>query len=65
VSTCEDGSQAGQTLFNYQRLISIMLTQNVGRHYDGSPLLNDLVRQYREEAIHVAESLRAPKAREG
>jgi hypothetical protein len=66
VSTCgEDGSQAGQTLFNYQRLVSIMLTQNVGPYYDGSALLNELVRQYREEAVHSAEILRALKAREG
>lgn len=65
VSTCEDGSHAGQTLFTYQRLVSIMLTQNVGPHYDGLPLLNELVRQYREEAVHSAESLRAPKARKG
>jgi hypothetical protein len=65
VTTYEDGSHSGQTLFNYQRLLSIMLTQNVGPHYDGSPMLNELVRQYREEAIHSAESLRVPKAREG
>jgi hypothetical protein len=65
VSTCEDGSHAGQTLFTYQRLVSIMLTQNVGPHYDGSPLLNELVRQYREEAVRCAETLRAPKVRDG
>jgi hypothetical protein len=65
VSTCEDGFHARQTLFTYQRLVSIMLTQNVGPHYDGSQLLNELVRQYREEAVRCAETLRAPKAREG
>ena len=64
VSTCEDGSHAGQTLFTYQRLVSILLTQNAGPHYDGLPLLNKLVRQYREEAVNSAESLRAPKARQ-
>lgn len=65
VSACEDGSHSGQTLFTYQRLISILLTQNVGPHYDGLPLLNELVRRYREEVLHSAESLRAPKVREG
>lgn len=64
VSTCDDGSRAGQTLFAYQRLVIILLTQNVGSHYDGSVLLNDLVRQYRVEAVHSADSLRVPKARE-
>ncbi len=64
-SACEDGSYAGQTLFTYQRLVSILLTQNAGPHYDGATLLNELVRQYREEAVHSAESLRAQKAREG
>lgn len=62
VSTCEDGSHAGQTLFTYQRLVSILLTQNVGPHYDGAALLNELVRRYREEAVHSAES--RPKARQ-
>lgn len=63
VSACDDGSHQGQTLFTYQRLVSILLTQNVGPHYDGSPLLNELVRQYREEAIHSAESLQGREAR--
>ncbi|MBD0372868.1 MAG: hypothetical protein ICV60_18635 [Pyrinomonadaceae bacterium] len=65
VSACGDGSHAGQTLFIYQRLVNILLTQNVGPHYDGSALLNELVRRYREEAVHYAESVRAPEAREG
>lgn len=61
---CDEGSQSGQTLFSYQRLVSIMLTQNAGPHYDGSALLNELVRRYRDEAVHSADSLQAPKAKE-
>ncbi len=66
VGACgDDAPQERQTVFTYQRLVSIMLTQNVGPHYDGLPLLNELVRQYREEAVHSAESLRVVKASEG
>jgi hypothetical protein len=65
LGTCDEGSYAEQTLFTYQRLVSIMLTQRVGPHFDGSPLLNDLVRQYREEAGQAAERLREPKVRAG
>ena len=65
ISTCEEGSYSGQTLFSYQRLVSIMLTQHAGPHYDGSLLLNELVRQYREEAMKSVETLREPKARKG
>ena len=61
---CENESHAGRTLFAYRRLVSMLLTQNAGPHYDGSALLNELVRRYREEAVHSAETLRAPKARE-
>lgn len=64
LSACDDGSNPGQTLFTYQRLVSILLTQNVGPHYDGSPLLNELVRQYRHESVHPAEAIRVQKARE-
>jgi hypothetical protein len=65
VSACEDGSHSGQTLFTYQRLVGILLTQNVGPHYDGSLLLNELVRRYREEAVKASDSPQAAKAREG
>lgn len=64
-SACEDGSQQGQTLFAYQRLVSILLTQNVGPYYDGAQLLNEMVRQYRDEAVHSARSPRATEARDG
>ncbi|MCA1557281.1 MAG: hypothetical protein LC731_01930 [Acidobacteria bacterium] len=65
VSTCEDGSHSGQTHFNYQRLVSIMLTQHAGPHYDGLLLLNELVRRYREESLQSTDSRRELKAREG
>ncbi len=48
---------------NYQRLVCIMLTEHAGAHFDGSPLLNELIRQYREEAGQVAESRREMKVR--
>ena len=65
VSTCTEGSYTGQRLFTYQRLVSIMLTQHAGPHYDGVPWLNELVRHYREESGQAAESRREMKAREG
>jgi hypothetical protein len=60
-----DGADKGHMLLEYQRLVCILLTKHVGTHYDGSPLLNDLVRQYREEARRDAEDQREPKARMG
>lgn len=50
---------------NYQRLVCIMLTEHAGPHFDGSPFLNELVRQYREEAGQAAASRRELKVRSG
>jgi hypothetical protein len=60
-----DGADTGHMMLKYQRLVCILLTTHVGAHYDGSPYLNELVRQYREEARRAAESRREVKAREG
>ncbi len=60
-----DDGHTGYMLLNYQRLVSIMLTQHVGSQYDGGPLLNEMVRQYRDESAQAAESLRALKVRLG
>lgn len=45
-----DASRMSNALPNYERLVSIMLTRHTGPHFDGVPLLNELVRQYRSEA---------------
>jgi hypothetical protein len=45
-----DGSFTGDTLLTYERRVSIMLTQHTGPHFDGAHFLNELVRQYRDEA---------------
>jgi hypothetical protein len=58
-----NGSEAGQMFPDYGRLVSIMLTQQAGPYFDGASLLNELVRQYREEAGQHAESRRELKAR--
>jgi hypothetical protein len=60
-----DGAGVGHMLLDYQRLVCLLLTKHVGAHYDGSPFLNELVRQYREEARRAAEGPREPKARQG
>jgi hypothetical protein len=49
-SQMTDAGHGGHTLPSYERLVSIMLTQHTGQHFDGVPLLNELVRQYRDEA---------------
>lgn len=55
----------GYMLLNYQRLVNIMLTQYAGSHFDGVSLLDELVRQYREETGPAAEVERKLKARVG
>ncbi|HEY0323436.1 MAG TPA: hypothetical protein VGC66_20935 [Pyrinomonadaceae bacterium] len=44
-----DSCYTGNTLLTYERLVSIMLAQHAGPHFDGAPLLNELVRHYRDE----------------
>ena len=58
----DDGCK-GYMLLNYQRRVSIMLTQHAGAQFDGTSLLNDLVRRYREEARQAAESRRELEVR--
>jgi hypothetical protein len=44
-----NGRDKEHTLLTYERLVVIMLTEHAGAHFDGAPLLNDLIRQYRDE----------------
>lgn len=64
-SPAVDEADKGHMLLKYQRLVCILLTTHVGAHYDGSPFLNELVRQYRKEARLDADGQLEPKAREG
>jgi hypothetical protein len=63
--TATDCTDRGRMFLDYQRLVRILLTQHAGSHFDGTPLLNELVRQYREETGQAAESRRELKARSG
>ena len=65
LDTSGDASSTDQIFFTYQRRVSIMLTQQAGPRFDGSPLLNELIRQYREESGQAAESRQEMKVRSG
>lgn len=60
-----DAHYTGYMLLNYQRLVNIMLTQHAGSQFDGTPVLNELVRKYREETRQAAGSRRELKVRSG
>lgn len=51
-----DGCHAETALATYERLVGLMLTRNTWPHFEGAPLLDELVRQYRDETAPSAGS---------
>ena len=58
-----DDCYTGNMLLVYRQLVGDMLTQHAGPHFDGAPLLDELIRQYREEAGQIGRELRELKTR--
>ena len=49
-SKCIDDYNTEHTLLTYQLVVRSTLAQHAPTHFDGAPLLEELVRRYRDEA---------------